>query len=204
MGVPLSPRRDARSGDPGKHQLSRSQRRSGAAAFRGIQLPHFGAGFASGGSGAGRNRAGQRRRFAGSRRLRSAVATAAADSRRGRRRWCASNRRKAADWRLDKDRSVIDLEHTGSFPLNTEVEALLTFATDSESDLNQPDPHALSVREHHSFVAVPQPGYEPLEQDLRVGFIPAAFRIFPSLMIVRSRAIWSTAGACRKKIRMRR
>ena len=34
---------------------------------------------------------------------------------------------KAADWRLDKDRSVIDLEHTGSFPLNTEVEALLTF-----------------------------------------------------------------------------
>ena len=50
---------------------------------------------------------------------------------------------KAADWRLDKDRSVIDLEHTGSFPLNTEVEALLTFATDSESDLNQPDPHSL-------------------------------------------------------------
>src|SRR5713226_4613172 len=29
---------------------------------------------------------------------------------------------KAADWRLDKDRSVLDLEHTGSFPLNTEVE----------------------------------------------------------------------------------
>jgi len=53
---------------------------------------------------------------------------------------------RAADWKLDKDRSVIDLEHTGSFPLNTEVEALLTFATDSESDLNQPDPHALSVR----------------------------------------------------------
>ena len=67
---------------------------------------------------------------------------------------------KAADWRLDKDRSVIDLEHTGSFPLNTEVEALLTFASDSESDLNQPDPHTLSVREHHSFVALPAPGYE--------------------------------------------
>jgi hypothetical protein len=71
---------------------------------------------------------------------------------------------KAADWRLDKDRSVIDLEHTASFPLNTEVEALLTFATDSESDLNQPDPHSLSVREHHSFLAMPAPGYEALEQ----------------------------------------
>jgi Met-zincin/Domain of unknown function (DUF5117) len=85
---------------------------------------------------------------------------------------------KAADWRLDKDRSAIDLEHTGSFPLDTEVEALLTFASDSESDLNQPDPHTLSIREHHSFVAVPAPGYEPREQDPRVGFISVGFQDF--------------------------
>src|SRR5712691_13395007 len=85
---------------------------------------------------------------------------------------------RAADWRLDKDRSVIDLEHTGSFPLNTEVEALLTFVTDSESDLNQPDPHALSVRAHHSFVAMPAPGYEPLEQDPRVGFSNTSLQDF--------------------------
>ncbi|HMH08485.1 MAG TPA: zinc-dependent metalloprotease [Terriglobales bacterium] len=85
---------------------------------------------------------------------------------------------RAADWRLDKDRSIIDLEHSGSFPLNTEVEALLTFATDSESDLNQPDPHTLSVREHHSFVAISSPGYEPLEQDPRVGFISLSFQDF--------------------------
>jgi hypothetical protein len=85
---------------------------------------------------------------------------------------------KAVDWRLDKDRSVIDLEHTGSFPLNTEVEALLTFSTDSESDLNQPDPHSLSLREHHSFVAMPAPGYEVLDQDPRVGFISSSFQDF--------------------------
>jgi hypothetical protein len=85
---------------------------------------------------------------------------------------------KAADWRLDKDRSVIDLEHTGSFPLNTEVEALLTFASDSENDLNQPDPHSLSVREHHSFVAMPVPGYQPLEQDPRVGFSSTSLQDF--------------------------
>lgn len=85
---------------------------------------------------------------------------------------------KGADWRLDKERSVIDLEHTGSFPLNTEVEALLTFASDSESNLNQPDPHALSIREHHSFVALPAPGYEPREQDPRVGFISVGFQDF--------------------------
>ena len=85
---------------------------------------------------------------------------------------------RAADWKLEKERSIIDLEHTGSFPLNTEVEALLTFTTDSESDLNQPDPHTLSVREHHSFVAVPAPGFEPREEDLRVGFIPVSFQDF--------------------------
>jgi hypothetical protein len=85
---------------------------------------------------------------------------------------------KAADWRLDKDRSVLDLEHTGSFPLNTEVEALLTFASDSESDLNQPDPHTLTIREHHSFVAMPAPGFQPLEQDPRVGFSNSSLQDF--------------------------
>ena len=109
---------------------------------------------------------------------------------------------KAADWRLDKDRSVIDLEHTGSFPLNTEVEALLTFATDSESDLNQPDPHALSVREHHSFVALPAPGIPAAGAGSREWDSAApAFRIFPSPTISRSRVTWCNAGACRRKIR---
>jgi hypothetical protein len=84
----------------------------------------------------------------------------------------------SSNWRLDEARSVIDLDHTASFPLNTEIEALLTFTTDSESDLNQPDPHSLSVREHQSFVALPEPGYEPREQDPRVGFITTGFQDF--------------------------
>lgn len=86
--------------------------------------------------------------------------------------------KSAGDWRLDKDRSLVDLDHSGSFPLNTEVEVLLTFATDSESNLNQPDPRSLSVREHHSFVALPEAGYEPREQDLRVGFSAISFQDF--------------------------
>jgi hypothetical protein len=86
--------------------------------------------------------------------------------------------KSAGDWRLDKDRSLVDPDHSGSFPLNTEIEVLLTFATDSESNLNQPDPHSLSVREHHSFVALPEPGYEPREQDPRVGFNTTTFQDF--------------------------
>ncbi|HLB87471.1 MAG TPA: zinc-dependent metalloprotease [Terriglobales bacterium] len=84
----------------------------------------------------------------------------------------------AASWRLDEARSIIDLDHTGGFPLNTEVEVLLTFATESESNLNQPDSHTLSVREHHSFVALPDPGYEPREKDPRVGFLNVSFQDF--------------------------
>jgi hypothetical protein len=84
----------------------------------------------------------------------------------------------AGEWRLDKDRSVVDPDHSGSFPLNTEVEVLLTFASDTESNLNQPNPHSMSVREHHSFVALPAPGYERREEDLRVGFINSGFLDF--------------------------
>ena len=76
----------------------------------------------------------------------------------------------SVNWRLDENRSVVDLDHSGSFPLNTELEALLTFATESESNFNQPNSHSLSIREHHSFVVLPDSGYETREQDPRVGF----------------------------------
>jgi hypothetical protein len=84
----------------------------------------------------------------------------------------------AVAWRLDKDRSLVDPDHSGSFPLNTEIEVLLTFTTDAASNLNQPDPHTLSVRQHQSFVALPDPGYEPREQDPRVGFFAESFQDF--------------------------
>jgi hypothetical protein len=82
-------------------------------------------------------------------------------------------------WRLDSDRSVVDLEYTKNFPGNTEVEAMLTFTSDQpQSNLNTPDPHALTVREHHSFLALPEPGFEPRERDPRVGFFGPVFDDF--------------------------
>ena len=62
---------------------------------------------------------------------------------RSEARWCGMKSPQGRIGGWIKDRSLIDPDHSGSFPLNTEVEALLTFATDSESDLNQPDPHTL-------------------------------------------------------------
>lgn len=87
--------------------------------------------------------------------------------------------RSRPDWRLDETRSVVDLEHTRTFPLNTELEALLTFASSSASGaLNQPESHALTVRQHQSLVALPEPGFKVREHDPRVGFINLRFDDF--------------------------
>jgi Met-zincin/Domain of unknown function (DUF5117) len=83
-----------------------------------------------------------------------------------------------SNWKLDETRNVIDLEASGSFPRNTEIEALLTFTNDGDADLNQPDTHVLSVHEHHSFVALPETGFTPREADPRVGFFGDAFQDF--------------------------
>jgi hypothetical protein len=84
----------------------------------------------------------------------------------------------AAPWHLDLSRSAIDLGHSGSFPRNTEMEALLTFESTAEGNYNQPDRHTISVREHHSFVELPSAGYQPREQDPRVGYFHVVFRDF--------------------------
>jgi hypothetical protein len=83
-----------------------------------------------------------------------------------------------SNWKLDEGRSVFDPDGSGSFPRNTEIEALLTFTNDGETDFNQPDKHSLSVREHHSFVALPEAGYAPRAADPRVGFFGEEFRDF--------------------------
>src|SRR5246500_5850873 len=64
-------------------------------------------------------------------------------------------RAKQGAYKLDASRSAIYLPNTRNFPLNTEVEATLTFTGDEPGrwvrDVT-PDPTAITVREHHSFV----------------------------------------------------
>ncbi|HEV7921425.1 MAG TPA: DUF5117 domain-containing protein, partial [Thermoanaerobaculia bacterium] len=74
---------------------------------------------------------------------------------------------------LDRNRSAIHLPRTKSFPRNTEVEATLTFATEGRpgplvSGVT-PQADVVTVREHHSLVALPEPGYKPRRIDPRVG-----------------------------------
>ncbi|HEX9986379.1 MAG TPA: zinc-dependent metalloprotease [Thermoanaerobaculia bacterium] len=85
---------------------------------------------------------------------------------------------------LDRNRSAIYLPRTKSFPRNTEVEATLTFVTnDRPGPLLRgvvPSPDTITVRQHHSFVALPEPGYKPRRQDPRVGVFGIEFYDYAS------------------------
>jgi hypothetical protein len=85
---------------------------------------------------------------------------------------------------LDRNRSAISLPRTKAFPTNTEVEATLTFTTgDRPGPLVRgvtTTPDAITVREHHSFVALPEPGFQPRRQDPRVGIFGIEFYDYAS------------------------
>jgi hypothetical protein len=90
-------------------------------------------------------------------------------------------RQRQGTYRLDRNRSAIYLAHTKAFPKNTEVEALLTFQSDApgrEVARHTPDPEALTLREHFSFVELPDDNYKPRAFDPRVGIFALEFTDF--------------------------
>ena len=85
---------------------------------------------------------------------------------------------RQGSYRLDESRSAIYLPRTKGFPKNTEVETLLTVASEGETGplVRQvsPSPQSITVREHHSLVELPDNsdssnrGYKPRRLDPRV------------------------------------
>jgi Met-zincin/Domain of unknown function (DUF5117) len=85
----------------------------------------------------------------------------------------ALRRARQGDFRLEASRSALHLANTKAFPRNTEIEATLTFTGDNPGQWVRdvtPTPEAVTVRQRHSFVALPPPGYEPRRSDPRGGF----------------------------------
>lgn len=79
---------------------------------------------------------------------------------------------------LDPSRCAFAPGGTRNFPLNTEVEVILTFTGTSAGPWVRaiaPDPTALTVRERHSFVQLPGPGYVPRAFDPRSGYYPTSY-----------------------------
>jgi Met-zincin/Domain of unknown function (DUF5117) len=84
-------------------------------------------------------------------------------------------------FRLDRNRSAIYTPRTKAFPKNTEVEVLLTFESDApggDVGRHTPDARALTLREHHSFVELPDDNYKPRAFDPRVGVFPLTYYDF--------------------------
>ena len=74
-------------------------------------------------------------------------------------------------YKLDESRSALYLDRTKGFPKNTEIEAILTFTTDEDPGplvrQTTPSPASVTLREHHSFVELPDGGYRPRRLDPR-------------------------------------
>jgi uncharacterized protein DUF4953/uncharacterized protein DUF5117 len=87
-------------------------------------------------------------------------------------------RAKQGSFHVDQARSAIYLPMTKNFPLNTEVEATLTFAGDDPGPWVRqvtPSPESITVREHHSFVQLPPPGFKPRVYDPRSSFFGVSY-----------------------------
>ncbi len=78
-----------------------------------------------------------------------------------------------------RDRSSIYREYTRAFPENTEIDVALTFATQGRSGqtvgMIVPDGKSFTLRQHISFLKVPDDGYRPRVLDPRMGFFGIRF-----------------------------
>src|SRR6267142_2948215 len=90
----------------------------------------------------------------------------------------ALRKTKQGNYHLDATRCALYLPRTKGFPLNTDVEATLTFAGEEPGQWVKqvtPEPDAITVREHHSFVQLPPAGYKPRAYDPRSSFFGIAY-----------------------------
>jgi hypothetical protein len=90
----------------------------------------------------------------------------------------ALRKTKQGAYHLDASRCALYLPRTKNFPLNTEVEATLTFAGEEPGQWVKqvtPEPDAITVREHHSFVQLPPAGYKTRAYDPRSSFFGISY-----------------------------
>lgn len=91
---------------------------------------------------------------------------------------------RAARWgtlRLDRERSFIDASNTRSYPLNTEVRAVLSFTSeDPNIELRRvaPDARVVTFEQHHSFVRLPEPPLAIRPFDPRAGLFSNSYLDF--------------------------
>ena len=91
--------------------------------------------------------------------------------------------RKQGSFKIDKNSSSFDNIKSKNFPLNSELEAFLTFrgvATGGWLRSVSPDAESFSVRTRHSFIQLPDDGYQPRIFDPRAGYGAMTFYDYAS------------------------
>jgi len=87
--------------------------------------------------------------------------------------------RGEGSYSLDSGRSAIHLPGTFNFPKNSEFEAILTFTSSSPGRQVRsvaPTAESITLRQHHSFVELPDDGYHPRVHDPRSGFFGISYQ----------------------------
>jgi predicted Zn-dependent protease len=82
------------------------------------------------------------------------------------------------DFHVDESRSAVYLDNTKSFPENSEFEATITLvgkAKGAEISSVTPEPDAVTVRMHHSFIQLPDSNYKPRKFDPRSGYFDVEY-----------------------------
>lgn len=82
-------------------------------------------------------------------------------------------RANQGNFRVELTRSAIHLPRTKNFSNNTEFDSILTFTSQNPGMMLRqvvPDPSAIMVRQHHSFIQLPDDNYEPRAYDPRSNF----------------------------------
>lgn len=91
---------------------------------------------------------------------------------------------KQGTYQFNESRSAIYLPNTKNFPLNTEMEATITFTGGDDAGKMitsvTPSKEAITVRIHHSFVQLPDKGYTPRPYDIRSGYFGLSYYDFSS------------------------
>ncbi len=115
-------------------------------------------------------------------------------------------RAKQGVYRVDANRTTFHLPRTKAFPNNSEVETIVTFATEgAPGDLvSQVAPSATSftVRQHHSFVQLPDlktHTFKPRVADPRAGGIDLMFHDYASPITEPIDKHWATRHHLQKK-----
>lgn len=84
------------------------------------------------------------------------------------------------NYTVAKDRSRVYAPFTRAFPANSEIDVSLTFATTGAPGRTiesiVPDGRAFTLRQHLSFLPLPDAGYQPRAYDPRVGFFTMDFK----------------------------